>query len=89
VVHDKPSLVRPAAFDTETGQVIDATVERPTEIVLEQLKRYLEAAGSSLAGVLKCNVYCTSVGSFAAVTSIYDRYFADDPPGRMFVCVPE
>ncbi len=31
----------------------------------------LEDGGSSLAKVLKCNVYCTSVDKFAAVNTIY------------------
>jgi 2-iminobutanoate/2-iminopropanoate deaminase len=76
-------------FDPATGEVIDATIERQTELVLEQLKLCLETAGSSLGQVLKCNVYCTSVEHFAAVNAIYARYFPSDPPARIFVCVPE
>ena len=75
-------------FDPETGEIVDAPVERQTEIVLEQMRSCLEAAGSSLAKVLKCNVYCTSVEKFAAVNAIYSRYFPKDPPARIFVCVP-
>ena len=75
-------------FDPASGQVIDAPLERQTEIVLEQLKLCLQTAGSSLAQVLKCNVYCTSVEKFAAVNAIYARYFPADPPARIFVCVP-
>ena len=48
-------------FDLATGDVIDAPIERQTELVLEQLKLCVETAGSSLENVLKCNVYCTSV----------------------------
>jgi len=75
-------------FDPETGEVVDAPIERQTQLVLEQLKRCLEAAGSSLDRVLKCNVYCTSVEKFAAVNAIYARFFPKDPPARIFVCVP-
>jgi 2-iminobutanoate/2-iminopropanoate deaminase len=76
-------------FDPATGQVVlDASLERQAELVLEQLRLCLETAGSSLGQVLKCNVYCTSVEKFAAVNAIYARYFPNDPPARIFVCVP-
>ena len=44
-------------FDPDTGAVVDAPIERQTELVLEQMKLCLETAGSSLENVLKCNVY--------------------------------
>ena len=75
-------------FDPDTGEVSDASVERQTEIVLEQLKLCLETAGSSLGKVLKCTVYCTSVEKFPAVNQVYSRYFPVDPPARTFVNVP-
>jgi len=46
-------------FDPETGEVKQVAFERQAEIVLAQMKHCLEAAGSSLGHVLKCNVYCT------------------------------
>jgi 2-iminobutanoate/2-iminopropanoate deaminase len=74
-------------FDPATGEVADAPVERQAELVLEQMKLCLEAAGSSLDQVLKCNVYCTSVDKFAAINAVYARYFPKDPPARVFVNV--
>lgn len=75
-------------FDPETGEVVNASIERQTELVMEQMKLCLETAGASLNSVLKCNVYCTSVEKFAAVNEIYKRYFPTNPPARIFVCVP-
>jgi 2-iminobutanoate/2-iminopropanoate deaminase len=75
-------------FDPETGEVVDAPIERQAELVLSQMKLCVETAGSSLENVLKCNVYCTSVENFAAVNEIYKRFFPTNPPARIFVAVP-
>jgi 2-iminobutanoate/2-iminopropanoate deaminase len=75
-------------FDPDTGEIVDAPIERQTELVLAQLKLCVETAGSSLENVLKCNVYCTSVEKFAAVNAIYARYFPKNPPARIFINVP-
>jgi 2-iminobutanoate/2-iminopropanoate deaminase len=75
-------------FVPETGEIFEGPIERQTELVLDQMKRCLEAAGSDLDHVLKCNVYCTSVEKFAAVNAVYTRYFPRDPPARIFINVP-
>ena len=75
-------------FVPETGEIFEGPIERQTELVLEQMKRCLEAAGSDLDHVLKCNVYCTSVEKFPAVNAVYARYFPKDPPARIFINVP-
>ena len=75
-------------FDPDTGEIVKAGIERQTELVMEQMKRCLEAAGASLDNVMKCNIFCTSAKHFAAVNAIYARYFPKDPPACIFVCVP-
>ena len=76
-------------FDPETGEIVAVPIERQTELVMAQLKRCLEAAGASLDNVMKCNIFCTSAKHFAIVNAIYARYFPDNPPARIFVCIPE
>jgi 2-iminobutanoate/2-iminopropanoate deaminase len=66
-----------------------APFERQAVLVLEQMKTALEAAGSDLDHVLKCNVLCISAERFKAFNEIYKRYFPKNPPARIFFCVPE
>jgi 2-iminobutanoate/2-iminopropanoate deaminase len=76
-------------FDPATGEVARVPFPRQAELVLEQLKLCLETAGSSLTKVLKCNVYCTpNPAHFGEFNAVYDRYFAEDSPARIFVNVP-
>jgi 2-iminobutanoate/2-iminopropanoate deaminase len=74
-------------FEPETGDIFGGDIERQTNLVLRQMKTCVEAAGSSLDKVLKCNVYCTSADYFPAVNEVYVKFFPTDWPARMFVVV--
>ncbi|TQF29577.1 RidA family protein [Bradyrhizobium sp. UNPA324] len=76
-------------FDPETGEIRGMGIERQSELIMEQMKLCLEAAGASLDDVMKCNVYCTSTKHFATFNAVYARYFPTDPPARIFICTPE
>jgi 2-iminobutanoate/2-iminopropanoate deaminase len=75
-------------FDPETGKIFLGPIERQAELVLDQLKLCVETAGSSLANILKLNVYVTSVEMFPAVNEVYRKFFPKDPPARIFINVP-
>jgi 2-iminobutanoate/2-iminopropanoate deaminase len=76
-------------FERGTGEIKRIPFERQVEIVLSQMKECLEAVGSSLTQVLKCNVYCTPEPShFGTFNTIYARYFPSESPARIFLHVP-
>jgi len=76
-------------FDPGTGEIKRLPFDRQANIVLTQMQGCLEGAGSSLAKVLKCNVYCTPDEThFAIFNDIYARYFPADSPARIFLHVP-
>jgi 2-iminobutanoate/2-iminopropanoate deaminase len=75
-------------FDPKTGEIKQLAYEQQCELVMAQLKTCLEAAGSSLTQVLKCNVYSTpGEKHFATFNAVYDRYFPKDAPSRIFMYI--
>ena len=67
----------PATGKLELGDVAAQTVR-----TLENMKAILEAAGSSLDRVVKCNVYLGNIDDFAAMNEVYRRYFTAPYPAR-------
>ncbi|MAF65194.1 MAG: Rid family detoxifying hydrolase [Planctomycetota bacterium] len=70
-------------LDPASGEFVEGDVTAQAERVLANLCAVLEAAGSGIECVLKCNVYLADLADFAAVNEVYARTFEGDaPPAR-------
>ena len=67
------------ALDPATQQVVAPGITEQTTQVMENLKAILEAAGTSLARVVKATVFLKDFNDFAAMNAVYGAYLA--PPG--------
>lgn len=76
-------------IDPETGDLVQGTIEKKTERVLENLKAILEVGGFSLKDVVKVTVFTTSMEYFQKVNEVYSKYFGDHRPARSFVAVAQ
>ncbi len=65
-----------------TGSLELGDVRSETKRVFENLRAILEAAGSSLGQVMKCNVYLRDIKDFAAMNEVYATFFSAPFPAR-------
>jgi 2-iminobutanoate/2-iminopropanoate deaminase len=65
----------------ETGETPD-DIRGQTRQTLQNLQRVLEAGGSSLANVVKVNIFLVDVNDRPAVNEVYQEFFPTNPPGR-------
>ena len=87
-VGDTVYLSGQIGFDPQSMQLaegIDAQIVR----VFDNLKAVVEAAGGTLADVVKLNLYLTDLGNFGKVNTIMVKYFSEPYPARAAVGVRE
>ena len=61
---------------------VEGDIAVQTEQVMQNLSAILDAAGSSLANLVKTTVYLVDLGDFAAMNEVYARHVGDRPPAR-------
>lgn len=71
----------------ETQELISGNIREQTRRVLENLKAVAEAAGGSLAGIVKLNIYLTDMNDFPVVNELMAEYFEKPYPARATVQV--
>lgn len=72
-------------LDPNTGQVVGETIEEQTTRTLENVKAILEAAGASMADVVKVSAHLSDLSLFDRYNKVYSTYFPDPKPTRTTV----
>lgn len=73
------------ALDPAKGELVPGGIEEETRQVMKNLSGVLNAAGSSLASVLKTTVYLQRMDDFAKMNAVYGGFFEGNPPARATV----
>ncbi len=74
-------------LDPATGKLVPGGIAAETGRVLQNLAAVLEAAGLSLADVVKTTVFLVDLAEFAAMNEVYGRHFTAPYPARATVQV--
>jgi reactive intermediate/imine deaminase len=74
-----------AAIDKDGKIVGGNDIVAQTRATLENLRLALEAAGASLADVIKVTVFITDFANYKGFNRAFDECFADNPPARATV----
>jgi len=68
--------------DPANGKLVEGDITAQTERVLRNVGAILEAAGSSLANLVKASVFLVDLNDFAAMNEAYAKFAGEAPPAR-------
>jgi 2-iminobutanoate/2-iminopropanoate deaminase len=72
-------------IDPTTDQFSFGDIRHETRLVLENIRRILEACGASMSDVVKCSVFLLDGNDFAAMNEVYAEFFGEAKPARTTV----
>ncbi len=73
------------AATTPEGEVVTGGFDAQAEVVFDNLRRVLEAGGSSLEKIIKVNIYLTDMANFPKIIELRRRYFTPPYPADTIV----
>ncbi len=71
-------------IDPTTGEMPRGITEQTAQ-VLRNLAAVVEAAGATLADIVKTTVYLTNLDDFGPMNEVYGEFFGERPPARACV----
>ncbi|MEM6529788.1 MAG: RidA family protein [Chloroflexota bacterium] len=69
-------------LDPATGKLVEGDIQVQARQSLTNVQAILEAAGTSMANVVKATVFLADIGDFAAVNEVYAEFFEEPYPAR-------
>jgi 2-iminobutanoate/2-iminopropanoate deaminase len=69
-------------LDPATGELVAGGVEAEAERVIRNLEAVLDAAGCTLADVVKTTCFLVDINDFAKFNAVYAPFWPDPPPAR-------
>lgn len=65
-----------------TGQLVDGDIVAQAKQSMNNVKAVVEAAGFTMADVVKVTILLADIADFAAVNEVYQSFFSSDFPAR-------
>ena len=75
------------ALDPSSGQLVDGGIDAQADRAFRNLRAVVEAAGGSLADVVKLTLFLTDLAHFPKVNEVMQSHFAQPYPARSTVGV--
>jgi 2-iminobutanoate/2-iminopropanoate deaminase len=71
------------------GKVVLGDIKAQTRLTLENFKKVVEAAGSTMDNVLTTTVYLTDLDEYKGMNEVYSQFFSEPRPARATVKVAD
>lgn len=69
-------------LDPSTGELVEGSITDQTRRCMESLSAVLDAAGSSLAQMVKVTAYLVDIADYAEFNDAYAGFVGAEPPAR-------
>lgn len=63
------------AINPSTGELVTASIEEETKLVMQNLEAVLEAAGMNFSHVIKATIFIANMEDFGKINQVYATYF--------------
>ena len=73
----------------KNGKLVQGDIKAQTKATLENFRRVVEAAGSSMENVLQTTVYLKDLKDYVGMNEAYSKFFREPKPARATVQVAD